>query len=198
MINLIQKQVLYLFIGVMLTLGSTLGAQDLIPPKVPIKSIFSLSAGYTSDYGDHKGWSLFIKSMSFLGKSPWYYGFGSTTGAVGTDSIFETSFLAGWNSSVGGTDLGLDACLNIVLFGGRVNGETMIFRAEAPAFQPMLGLSIPANASLDVQLTAAPLIRPYDLLNGRWDFSRSYLTFSFSLRFKNYLEAEILPWAQSE
>ncbi len=44
--------------------------------------------------------------------------------------------------------------LSAVFFGGRTSGATNIYRAEGPAIQPILGLTFPASAGVDVLLSA--------------------------------------------
>jgi hypothetical protein len=77
-------------IGLVFASFFSLGAQELKVSESPAKdegklepsrSIFSLTGGYLSDYGAGAGWALIIRSMIFIGMSPFYYGFGSTMGS---------------------------------------------------------------------------------------------------------------------
>lgn len=49
----------------------------------------------------------------------------------------------------------------------------------------------------DAITTTAPVIRPYNIQNRTWDFSRSYINLSFALRFKSYSLREQHSWSES-
>lgn len=167
--------------------------------SIPGKSIFSVDVGYANDCGMGHGYGVFIKSSSFIGAGPVYYGFGSIFGEFITtgENFFETGLFVGYNDFIGNTGLDFDVFLDVIVTGGRIHKETMSYRAEAPALHPGISLGFPASSDIDGTVTFAPVIRPYDALTGEWDFSRSYFTVSLALRFKSFVEMKKLPWNYS-
>ncbi len=165
---------------------------------IPLRSSFSLNSGWLNDGGAGNGWGLIIRSKSFIGMTPLYYGIGSTLGSfVSTgESIFETSGFFGYEAPIAQGPLGLDACLNIIVTGGRVD-SSLHYRAESPALQPILALSFPAAADMDLSLFAAPVLRPYDLGSGTWGLSRSYLLAGIAFQAKTFLMTRKLAWLES-
>jgi len=163
---------------------------------VPKKSIFSIDVGYVTDGTAGHGYGAFIKSSSFFGDGPVYYGFGSLFGDFITikENFFETGILLGYNDVIGNTDLDYDLFLDFLITGGRINQETNSFRAEAPALHTGLSIGFPAYSSIDGALSIASIIRPYNSLTGVWEFSRSYFYLGFSLRAKSFMEVKELPW----
>ena len=163
---------------------------------VPKKSMFSIDIGYATDGQAGHGYGAFIKSSSFFGDSPVYYGFGSMFGDFITikENFFETGLLIGYNDVIGETGLDYDLFLDFLITGGRINQETSSFRAEAPALHAGLSIGFPADSSIDGALSVASVIRPYNALTGEWEFSRSYFYLGLSLRTKSYMEAKELPW----
>ena len=181
---------------------SMVSAQDNDRGKTPSeigKSIFSIDVGYTSDGRTGHGYGVFIKSSTFIGESPLYYGFGSVFGDFITikENFFETGVFVGYNDFIGDTGLDFDVFLDIFITGGRINHETKSYRSEAPALHTGISLGFPAASNIDGALTFAPVIRPYNSLTGEWDFSRSYFNISLALRFKSYMEVKKLPWNYS-
>ena len=163
------------------------------------RSIMSLNVGFVSDGSKGHGYGVFIKSASFFEDGPLYYGFGSLFGEfVSTkEAFFETGLLVGYNKMLDNTDLDLDLFLDFLVIGGRINQESMIYQAEAPALHMGLSLGFPASSDIDGAVTIAPVIRPYNIQTGTWEFSRSYINLSFTLRFKSYsLRAQHL-WSES-
>lgn len=163
------------------------------------KSIFSIDVGFASDGRSGHGYGMFIKSTSFVGGSPVYYGFGSIFGEFTTikENFFETGFFIGYNDFIGETELDFDIFLDVIATGGRISQETMSYRGEAPALHPGVSLGFPASSDIDGALTFAPVIRPYNALTGEWDFSRSYFTATLAIRFKSFAEMKKLPWNYS-
>ncbi len=163
------------------------------------KSIFSVDVGYAGDGRSGHGYGVFIKSSSFIGNGPVYYGFGSMFGDFITikENFFETGLFIGYNDFIGDTGLDFDIFLDIIATGGRINQETKIYRAEAPALHPGVSLGFPAMSDLDGAITFAPVIRPYNALTGEWDFSRSYFNVSLALSLKSYTEVIKRPWNYS-
>lgn len=164
----------------------------------PERSIFALNVGIVSNGDDSHGYSVFIKSASFTGNGPFYYGFGSLFGSFVTtkEAFFETGLLIGYNKLIDNTELDLDLFLDFLLTGGRINQETMTYRAEAPALHMGLSLGFPALSDIDGAITFAPVIRPYNMQTKSWDFSRSYINLSFTLRFKSYSLREQHSWSE--
>ncbi len=91
----------------------------------------------------------------------------------------------------------LDLFLDFLVIGGRIEQETLLYRAEAPALHLGISLGFPASSDVDGAATIAPVIRPYNLQSGVWDFSRSYINFSFALRFKSFSLREHHSWSES-
>ena len=166
---------------------------------VPAKSIFSMDVGFVSDGHDGLGYAGFIKSATFLDDGPFYYGFGSLFGGIVTtgETFFETGLLVGYNRNLGDTGLDIDVYLDFLATGGRINGETLMYRAEAPALHLGLSLGFFALSDIDCAISIAPVIRPYNLQTKTWDFSRSYAILSFALRFKSYALVEQHRWSES-
>jgi hypothetical protein len=173
--------------------------ENRIATLKPAKSIFSLNVGLVSDGYDNQGYGVFIKSASFIGDGPFYYGFGSLFGSFVTanEAFFETGILVGYNKIIENTDLDLDLFLDLLVTGGRINLETQIYQAEAPALHAGLSLGFPATSDIDGAVTIAPVLRPYNMQIGTWDFSRSYINLSFTLRFKSYSLIEQHSWSDS-
>ena len=164
----------------------------------PERSIFALNVGIVSNGDDSHGYGVFIKSASFTGNGPFYYGFGSLFGSFVTtkEAFFETGLLIGYNKLINNTELDLDLFLDFLVIGGRINQESMIYQAEAPALHMGLSLGFPALSDTDGAVTIAPVIRPYNNQTSTWDFSRSYINLSFALRFKLYSSRERHSWSE--
>jgi len=180
----------------------TVFAQDAEPSKttpVPAKSIFSTDVGFVSDGYDGRGYVGFIKSATFIDDGPFYYGFGSLFGGFLTtgETFFETGLLAGYNRPLGNTGFDIDVCMDFLATGGRINEETLMYTAEAPALHMVLTLGFPALSDIDGAISVAPVIRPYNLQTNSWDFSRSYIILSIALRFKSYALVERHRWSES-
>lgn len=163
------------------------------------KSIFSVDVGYASDGRSGQGYGVFIKSSSFIGEGPVYYGFGSMFGEFITakENFFETGLFIGYNDFIGDSGFDFDIFLDLLVTGGRINQETKSYRGEAPALHTGISLGFPAWSDIDGALTLAPVIRPYNSLTGEWDFSRSYFMASFAIRLKSNMEIKKLPWKYS-
>ena len=175
------------------------GAEPSAAALVPAKSIFSLDVGFVSDGHDGLGYVGFIKSATFLENAPFYYGFGSLFGGFITtgETFFETGLLVGYNRNLGDTGLDIDVFLDFLATGGRINEETLMYRAEAPALHMGLSMGFFASSDIDCALSIAPVIRPYDLQSKTWGLSRSYLILSFAMRFKSYALVEQHRWSDS-
>ena len=163
------------------------------------KSIFSIETGIATDGKTGHGYSVFIKSSSFIGDSLIYYGFSSLFGSFITtqETFFETGLLLGYHNLLGPLGIDFDAFLDFIITGGRINQESAVYRGEAPAIHLGLSLGLPASSNIDGALTVAPVLRPYNMKTGEWDFSRSYFTAGFALRFKSYAEVKKLPWSNT-
>ena len=162
------------------------------------RSILALNVGIVSNGDDSHGYGVFIKSVSFTGDGPFYYGFGSLFGSFVTtkEAFFETGLLIGYNKLIANTELDFDLFFDFLLAGGRINQETMTYRAEAPALHMGLSLGFPALSDTDGAITIAPVIRPYNTETKTWNFSRSYINLSFTLRFKSYSLREQHSWSE--
>lgn len=160
------------------------------------KSMFSLNVGFASDLNNGQGYSVFIKSATFIGESPFYYGFGSLVGEfVNTkENFFETGIFVGFTGDIGNSNLYYDLFLDFLITGGRINQETSLYQAEAPALHLGLSLGFPASSDIDGALSIAPVIRPYNLQTQTWDFSKSYINLSFSLQVKSFFIGERQNW----
>ena len=161
--------------------------------------MFSLHVGFASDLNGGQGYSVFIKSATFFEESPFYYGFGSLFGDFSTtkENFFETGVLVGYNGNLGDTNLYYDLFLDFLITGGRINKETSLYQAEAPALHMGLSLGFPASSDIDGALSIAPVIRPYNLQTQTWDFSRSYINLSLSLQVKSFFLVERQSWPDS-
>ena len=161
------------------------------------RSIASATVGYAWDYGSGQGIFTTTRGLNFIKDSPFYYGFGSVSGwffSTG-ESFAETCLFAGWNGPAGG-GAEVDAFLSLVPTGARIEPRDgrLVFRPEGPAIQPSLGICVPVSVNVDVSISSAPMIRPYDLQSGTWGLSRSYLTLSASARIKLRELVEKRPW----
>jgi hypothetical protein len=163
------------------------------------KSMFSLHVGFASDLNGGQGYSVFIKSATFFGEGPFYYGFGSLVGDFSTtkESFFETGILVGYNGDLSNSNLYYDLFLDFLITGGRINQETSLYQAEAPALHLGLSLGFPASSDIDGALSIAPVIRPYNMQTQTWDFSRSYINLSLSLQVKSFFLGERQSWPVS-
>ena len=180
----------------------TVSAGDAEPSGAslePARSVFSVDVGFVSDGHDGRGYAGFIKSATFLDDGPFYYGFGSLFGSFVTtgEAFFETGLLVGYNRNLGDTGLDIDAFLDLLITGGRINPEAGTYRGEAPALHMGLSLGFFALSDIACALSVAPVIRPYNLQTEAWDFSRSYINFSFALRLKSYALVEQHRWSES-
>lgn len=162
----------------------------------PARSIMALNGGIVSNGNDSHGYGIFIKSATFTGSGPFYYGFGSMFGSFVTtkEAFFETGLLIGYNKIIDNTKFDIDLFFDFLLTGGRINQETMIYQAESPALHMGLSLGFPALSDIDGAITIAPVIRPYNLQTKAWDFSRSYINLAFAIRFKSYTLQEQHSW----
>lgn len=165
----------------------------------PVRGIFSVDAGMVHDGRDGAGYAGFIKSLTFLDNGPFYYGFASLFGSFTTagEDFFESGLLVGYKRDLGKSGLDLDIFLDLLLIGGRINQETLTYRGEAPALHLGLSLGFPTFSNIDGALSVAPVIRPYNLHSGSWDFSGSYLVLSLSLRFKSFMLIEKHNWEET-
>ena len=163
------------------------------------RSIFSLNVGFAGDLNGSRGYSVFIKSAAFINESPFYYGFGSLFGEFSNtkESFFETGILIGYNSEKSDSNLYYDLFLDLIVTGGRIDNETSLFQAEAPAVHAGFSLGFPASSNIDGALSIAPVIRPYNLNTGVWDFSRSYINLGITLRSKSFFIGRTMPWSES-
>lgn len=164
----------------------------------PDRRIMALNVGIVSNGDDSHGYGVFIKSASFTGNGPFYYGFGSMFGSfISTkETFFETGLLIGYNKILDNTAIDVDVFLDLIITGGRISQETMTYQAEAPALHFGLSLGFPALSDIDGAITIAPIIRPYNLQTRAWDFSKSYINLSFAIRFKSYSLKEQHSWSE--
>ena len=163
------------------------------------RSIFSVHVGYAFDLIGARGYSAFIKSSTFIGESPFYYGFGSLLGGFtdSQESFFETGVLAGYRNTIKDTDLSCDVFLDLLIIGGRVGNTTLIYEPDSPALHLGISLGFPASSGIGGALSIAPVIRPYARNTGLWDFSRSYINLSLVLSFKSRVLSKAEPWKVS-
>lgn len=174
--------------------------QDTDPSSLEIsRSMFSLSAGYAADLSGGQGYSAFIKSSTFIGESPFYYGFGSLLGVFSNteESFFETGVLIGYTKDIEGTNLYYDLFLDLLVTGGRITNTTSLYQSEAPALHLGMSLGFPASSDIDGSISIAPVIRPYNQKTGLWDFSRSYINLSLNLNMKSMILGKQIPWEGS-
>jgi len=180
----------------------TVSAGDAEPSGAglePARSIFSVDVGFVSDGHAGQGYVGFIRSATFLDDGPLYYGFSSIFGSFVTtgETFFETGLMLGYSRILGDTGLDLDAFMDFLITGGRISRETLRYQAEAPALHLGLSLGFFASSDIACALAVAPVIRPYNLQSGTWDFSRSYVTFTFTARLKSYALVEPHRWSES-
>ena len=163
---------------------------------VTAKSRFSLNAGFVSDFTGGQGYSACITSATFLGDSPWYYGFGSLFGECITtkENFFETGIVLGYSGTLDSANLSYDLFFDFLVTGGRISAETSLYQAEAPALHLGISLGFPASSPIDAAITIAPVIRPYNLQTQSWDFSRSYITLGIALQMKSKFLGYQQPW----
>ena len=162
------------------------------------RSMFSLSAGYAASLSGAQGYSACIKSSSFIGESPFYYGFASLLGMFSTtdESFFETGVLFGYTGEINDTNLYYDLFFDLLVTGGRINNTTSTYQAEAPALHLGMALGFPASSDIDGAISIAPVIRPYNQQTGLWDFSRSYINLGVTFNMKSLIVGKQLPWKE--
>ncbi len=162
------------------------------------RSMFSLSTGYASDLSGAQGYSAFIKSSSFIGESPFYYGFASLLGMFSTtdESFFETGVLFGYTDEIDDTNLYYDLFFDLLVTGGRINNATSTYQASAPALHLGMALGFPSTSDIDGAISIAPVIRPYNQQTGLWDFSRSYINLGVTFNMKSLIVGKQLPWKE--
>jgi hypothetical protein len=182
-----------------LALGSAACALTAEEPPKPSRTVFNLTGGLAMDGRSNEAWILQIKSFTYIGESPWYWGMGSTMGEfVSThSSIAETLMIAGYCAPINGSELGLDLSLILIPYGNRVDMATKKYLSESPAVEPHASLTFPAANDFDVTLGAWATLRPYDVVDGKWDFGRSYWGASIALDMKTYALIQRKPWAES-
>ncbi len=163
------------------------------------RSMFSLDVGVAGDLNGGLGYSAFIKSATGIKDTPFYYGFGSLLGQFLTthESFFETGVLIGYTREIEDTNLYYDLFLDFLITGGRIHSDTSLYQAEAPALHLGMSIGFPSSSDIDGALSLAPVIRPYNLKTGAWDFSRSYINLSLTFRMKSLTYGKQLPWSES-
>ncbi len=163
------------------------------------RGVFSLDVGLVTDLDGSSGYSACIKSVSFAGESPFYYGFGSLLGTFSNTkmSFFETGLIIGYTKGIEDSNLYYDVFLDFLVTGGRIDAATSLYQAEAPALHLGLSLGFPASSNIDGALSIGPVIRPYNLKAKEWDFSRSYINFSLTIHFKSSTFGKKVPWSES-
>ncbi len=161
------------------------------------RSMFSLDAGLAADVSGGKGYSVFIKSAAYIGNRPFYYGFGSLLGTFTNtrESFFDTGLLFGYTNEIDDSNLYYDLFLDLLITGGRINSETSLYQAEAPALHLGFSLGFPASSNIDGALSISPVIRPYNLTTREWDFSRSYINLGLTLHIKSLVFGKKIPWS---
>lgn len=164
------------------------------------RGVLSFDAGFVADYTGGTGFSAFIKSISYVAGSPFYYGFGSLLGNFSNtkESFFETGIMVGYTKDIADTNLYYDLFLDFLITGGRIAGDTSLYQGEAPALHLGFSLGFPASSNIDGALSIAPVIRPYSMKSGAWDFSRSYINLSLTLHFKSLSYGKKMPWAEAK
>jgi hypothetical protein len=197
-----RKRILLAFIAAAasMTFATAASAEDETRPEpVPVRSITSLEAGYATDGGSARGIAGNFKTVSFIGASDFYWGFTSMFGYfVSTkESLTENGVVLGFQRPIPGTDVGMDLSLGLLLFGGRID-DSDHWQADAPAVQPSLGFSVPFSSELGVKAFFAPVIRPYNLDTGEWEFSRSYLVCSLSLEYRSFVKVIPGKWSDRD
>ncbi len=168
-------------------------------PKIS-RSRFSVHAGYAAELSGAQGYSVFLKSSTFIGESPFYYGFGSLIGGFSQteESFFETGVLFGFTGDIEDTNLYYDLCFDLLPFGGRINNTTSIYQGEAPALHLGMTLGMPTSSNFDWAISIAPVIRPYDRESELWNFSRSYINLGLNFSMKSRKLATSIPWKDSD
>lgn len=163
------------------------------------RSVFALDVGFAGDRNSGLGYSVFIKSGTFIDESSFYYGFGSLLGQFVTtkESFFETGLLIGFTGAISQSNVFYDLFLDLLVTGGRIHGETSLYQAEAPALHLGMAIGFPASSNIDAALSIAPVIRPYSRKDSAWDFSRSYINLSLTLRMKSQMLGKSIPWSES-
>ena len=56
---------------------------------IPARSIVSISSGYIDDLVAGHGWCAMLRSLQFIGGTPWYWGFSSMGSAVLPADVFS-------------------------------------------------------------------------------------------------------------
>jgi len=166
----------------------------------PVKSMMSFDTGYATDGQAGQGIVGCFKSMTFFGRSDFYWGFTSIFGSFTStgQTLTETGLLFGCSGPIAATDIGFDLSLNVIPFGGRVDTRTTTWQSDAPAIQPSVGFSVPYSSDFGVQVGFAPVVRPYNLQTGRWDFSRSYFIFSLAVELRSFARVMQGHWAERD
>lgn len=159
------------------------------------RSTMSLSAGLTFDGGSDAGFSYMMMTSSFIGDSPFCWGFNSVSGKLGPDIFFESGAQAGIGGPLLGRSLGGEARLGLD-FGGRVDASSLRYESEAPAVLLGLALSFPYAEDWGLGLHFDAFVRPYDLTASRWDFRGSYCSLYLSLGLKRRMEARPTKWSE--
>jgi len=194
-----MKQFLLIFMIITISFSAFAEENHDDTHQIPSRSIFALNLGFVSDGHGGTGYGAFIKSSTFLGEKPFYYGFSSLFGEFTTinELFFETGVLVGYNKKLGKSDLDFDAFMDILITGGRINSSSMTYQSEAPGIHLGLALGFPTSWNIDSALSVSSVIRPYNAQAESWDLSRSYITLGVSLRFKSFAMVESLPWSDS-
>ncbi len=197
-----EKRFLLTAIAVIVSMACITGVfadEESSEKPIPVKSITSLEAGFVTDGGSARGIVGNFKTISFFGLSDFYWGFSSIFGSfISTDeSITENGLLVGFQREIPGTDIGLDLSLGVLLFGGRIV-DSDHWQTDAPAIQPCIGFSIPFSSDFGVKASFAPVIRPYNLDTGEWEFSRSYIMCSLSLELRSFMKVIPGRWSDRD
>jgi hypothetical protein len=97
-------------------------------------------------------------------------------------------------SFFGGSDFywGFDSIFGSFISTGQAITETGGFIGYCRSIPGTnLGFSKPYSSDLGLQVSFAPVVRPYNLQTGKWDFSGSYFIFSLSADVRSF--AKVLP-----
>jgi hypothetical protein len=159
------------------------------------RSKMSLSAGLAFDGGPDIGYSYMMKTSSFIGRSPFLWGFNSASGLFGSKLAFESGLHAGIGGALLGDHLGGEASVGLG-FGGSVDTSSQRYESKAPAALVGLALAFPYRADWDLALHFEAFIRPYDQSTSSWGFGDSYCCLYVALDLKSRTEARSTKWSE--
>lgn len=156
------------------------------------QTVLALGMGFDSK--GNNGFTFMIKNSSFFGDSPFYMGFQSFGGAIGTDSVFESGLHTGIAGPLFSNKFGGEAYLGLN-FGGRVDTVLNLFEVDSPSVLMGIALAFPYENDWDLALHFNSLVRPYTIATGNWDFVNTYFNLYISFNLKSRTEGRATKWS---